>query len=160
MIREFRALGDPRGFETIAAILPDWSSRGPGQGIPGGRWSEAAQIRADRYYAAHLLGDLRDPSGVDILVPLLNAQDLSWIAPWSLGEIGDKRAVAPLLKQLDRDDPTARVLAISALERLTAREALSRLRELLADDRPANFGEEQTVAAAARHAIAVLSPER
>lgn len=153
-------LGDPRGFQTIAAILADQSTRGPGQGIAGGKWSDTAQIRADRYYAAHLLGDLKDPRGIDLLVPLLNAPDLSWIAPWSLGEIGDKRAVAPLIKQLERDDPTPRVLAILALERLNAREALPKLRELLSDDRRANFGQQQSVADAARHAIAVLSPER
>ena len=29
------------------------------------------QIRQDRYYAAHLLGDLKDPRGVPILVSLL-----------------------------------------------------------------------------------------
>jgi len=29
-------LGDPRGFETIAAILEDRASRSEGQGIPGG----------------------------------------------------------------------------------------------------------------------------
>jgi len=62
-------LGDPRGFETIAAILADRSLRSAGQGIPGGNWTVQAQIRADRYYAAHLLGDLKDPRGVDLLIP-------------------------------------------------------------------------------------------
>jgi HEAT repeat protein len=32
-------LGDPRGFETIAAILADRSPRSVGQGIPGGNWT-------------------------------------------------------------------------------------------------------------------------
>jgi hypothetical protein len=30
------------------------------------------QIRADSYYAAHLLGDLKDPRGVELLVCLLS----------------------------------------------------------------------------------------
>ena len=34
-------LGDPRGFETIAAILADRSARSAGQGIPGGKWTRA-----------------------------------------------------------------------------------------------------------------------
>lgn len=153
-------LGDSRGFETIAAILADHSTRDPGQGVATGNWTEAGQIRTDRYWAAHLLGDLKDPRGVDLLVPLLNAQDVSWIAPWSLGEIGDKRAVAPLIKELEKDDPTTRVLAIYALERLNAREALPHLRELQRDVRRANFGEQVTVAEAARHALTVLSATR
>jgi HEAT repeat protein len=153
-------LGDSRGFGTIAAILGDRSTRGPGQGIPGGNWSEGEQIRADRYYAAHLLGDLKDPRGVDLLISVLGDQDVSSIVPWSLAEIGDKRAVAPLIKELERDDPTTRVLAISAIERLNAREALPKLRELQTDNRRANFGEQVKVAEAARHAIVVLSPPR
>jgi hypothetical protein len=153
-------LGDPSGFETIAAILADRSAREPGQGIPGGNWTEAAQIRTDRYYAAHLLGDLKDPRGVDLLVPLLGDNDVSSIVPWSLAEIGESRAISPLISELDRNDPTTRVLAILALERLNAREALAKLRELQSDDRRANFGNQLTVAAAAKHALAVLSPAR
>jgi HEAT repeat protein len=150
-------LGDPRGFETIAAILADRSSRSVGQGIPNGKWTVEAQIRADRYYAAHLLGDLKDPRGVDVLIPLLNDKDVHYVVPWSLAEIGDRRAIKPLVAQTDRDDPSLRVLAIGALERLDAREALPRLRELLQDARRSNFGERTTVAQAAERAIAVLS---
>ena len=58
---------------------------------------------------------------------------------------------------MERDDPSVRVLAISALETLNAREALPRLRELLQDNRRSNLGERTTVAEAARHAIAIIS---
>jgi HEAT repeat protein len=150
-------LGDPRGFETIAAILADRSPRSVGQGIPGGNWTVQAQIRADRYYAAHLLGDLKDPRGVDLLIPLLNDKDVDYIVPWSLAEIGDRRAIAPLVAHTERDDPSLRVLAIGALERLNAREALPRLRQLLQDNRSSNFGDRTTVAQAAERAIAMLS---
>jgi HEAT repeat protein len=150
-------LGDPRGFETIAAILADRSPRSAGQGIPGGNWTVQAQIRADRYYAAHLLGDLKDPRGVDLLIPLLNDADVDYIVPWSLAEIGDRRGIGPLIGQTERDDPSLRVLAIGALERLKAREALPRLRQLLQDDRRSNFGDRTTVADTAKRAIAVLS---
>jgi hypothetical protein len=150
-------LGDPRGFGAIAEILGDRSVRSAGQGIPGGNWSVQAQIRADRYYAAHLLGDLKDPRGVELLIPLLNDEDVDDVVPWSLAEIGDRRAIGPLIGQLERDDPSLRVLAISALEKLNAREALPRLRELLQDIRKSNFGDGTTVAEAAKHAIAVVS---
>ena len=50
-----------------------------------------------------------------------------------------------------------RVLAISALEQLNAREALPRLRELVQDTRKSNIGDRTTVAEAAKRAIAVVS---
>jgi len=150
-------LGDPRGFETIAAILTDRSTRSTGQGIPAGNWTVQAQIRADRYYAAHLLGHLKDPRGVDLLIPLLNDEEVDYIVPWSLAEIGDRRGIGPLVAQTDRDDPSLRVLAIGALERLKARDALPRLRQLLGDNRRSSLGDRTTVADAAKRAIAVLS---
>lgn len=39
--------------------------------MPGRRFSEADQTRADRYYASHLLGELKDLRAVDRLTPLL-----------------------------------------------------------------------------------------
>ena len=56
-----------------------------------GRYKVALQIAADRYYAAHLLGDLRDPLAIPVLVPLLKDKEVNSIVPWALGEIGDKR---------------------------------------------------------------------
>ena len=141
-------------------ILNDRSDRPEGQGIAGassdGRYHVARQIAADRYYAAHLLGDLRDPRAVPVLVPLLKDGEVNSIVPWALGEIGDKRAIGPLLDALDDDSPTMRVLAIYALETLHAKEALPRLISLLNDDRKSNFGAAVSVADAARAAIAKL----
>ena len=153
-------LGDPRGFETIAAILADRSARSAGQGFATGNWTVQGQIRADRYYAAHLLGDLKDPRGIDLLISLLNDEDVVYIVPWSLAEIGDRRAIGPLIAHTSEDDPSARVLAIYALDELKAREALPRLKELLQDKRRSSFGERVTVAEAARRAIANISQVR
>ena len=153
-------LGDPRGFETIAEILADRSPRSPGQGVGVVKWNVQAQISTDRYYAAHLLGDLKDPRGVDVLISLLNDEDVEYIVPWALAEIGDRRAIAPLIDRLAHGDPSARVLAIFALETLNAREALPALRTLLQDNRRSNFGNQTTVAAAAKRAIAVISGVR
>ncbi len=156
----FGALGDPRGLQTIVDILTDRSDRPEGQGIPSassdGRYHVERQIRADRYYAAHLLGDLRDPRAVPILVTLLKDTEATSIVPWALGQIGDKSAIGPLLDALDEDSPTMRVLAIYALETLHAREALPRLMALLNDHRRANFGAQVSVADAAKAAIAKL----
>jgi HEAT repeat protein len=151
-------LGDPRGFDTLAAILADHSPRPePEGGDVMGRWSLERQVRSDRFYAAHLLGELKDPRGVDLLVPLLDDEDVGYKVPWSLAEIGDRRAIPPLIAHLDRDDPSVRVYTISALEQLTAHEALPKLRELLGDARTSRLGRPISVADAARHAMAGLA---
>jgi hypothetical protein len=156
----FASLGDPRGLQTIADILGDRSERPEGQGIPtvssDGRYRFERQVAADHYYAAHLLGDLRDPRGVALLVPLLDDSETKSIVPWSLGQIGDKRAIAPLIAALDNDDPSNRVLVIYALEALDAKEAVPRLMTLIDDDRKSRFGALVTVSEAAKAAIAKL----
>lgn len=156
----FASLGDDRGFEDIRAILTDRSYRPEAQGIPGvagdGRYHVEQQIRADRYYAAHLFGDLKDPRAVPILVPLLSDEEVNYIVPWSLGEIGDRRAVAPLIKTLADENPSMRVLAIYALEKIGAKDALPALYRLLNDNEKSNFADLVSVAQAAKSAITKL----
>jgi hypothetical protein len=156
----FAGLGDARGLQVIADILTDRSDRPEGQGIamgPGdGRYRVGPQIEADRYYAAHLLGDLRDPAAIPILIPLLQDKEVNHIVPWALGQIGDNRAVGPLLAALDDANPSIRVLAIYALETLNAKDALPRLTSLLDDHAKSGFGNQVSVADAARAAIAKL----
>ena len=156
----FASLGDPRGLETIADILTDRSERPEGQGIAvassDGRYHFERQVAADRYYAAHLLGDLRDPRGIGLLVPLLGDPETRSIVPWSLGQIGDKSAIPPLIAALDNDDPSNRVLVIYSLEALHATEAVPRLLTLVNDDRKSRFGALVTVSEAAKAAIAKL----
>ena len=153
-------LGDPRGFQVIADILDDRSDRPQGQGSArtsrDGRYQVARQIATDRYYAVHLLGQLRDPQAVPILASLLKDPEVNSTVPWALGQIGDPRAVGPLLDALGDDSPSMRVMAIYALEALNAKEALPRLAALLDDNRRSNFGAQVSVADAARAAIAKL----
>ena len=156
----FASFGDPRGLQTIADILADRSERPEGQGISGGpgdgRYRFERQVAADRYYAAHVLGGLRDPRGLALLVPLLDDPETQSIVPWSLGQIGDKRAIPPLIAALDSDDPSQRVLVIYALEALHAKEAVPRLLTLVNDHRKSRFGALVTVSEAAKAAIARL----
>jgi HEAT repeat protein len=156
----FARLGDSRGFDVIAAILGD---RSEGRAVwkissVGTPWMQG-QIVEDRYYAAHLLGDLKDPRAIPLLVPLLTQPGVQDIVPWSLGQIGDRSAIAPLIGSTTDPDPSMRVLAIYALVELTAAEALPRLRQLLGDDARSNFGKLESVAEAAQAAIAKLQPE-
>ena len=143
----FAGLGDDRGFEVINRILNDRSVRPPGQGASMIEGSEEdlrnpppqLQIAADRYYAAHLFGDLKDARAVPILVPLLKDKEVNSVVPWSLAQIGDKSAIPPLIETLDDESPDMRVLAIYALEQLDAKEALPKIRALLHDHETIHF---------------------
>jgi HEAT repeat protein len=152
----FAGLGNDRGFEVIKAILEDRSDRPRGV-IAAGNWSLAAQIRSDRYYAAHLFGDLKEARAVPILIPLLKDPEVNYIVPWSLGQIGDKSAIRPLIETLGDKSPDMRVLAIYALENLMAKEALPQLHGLLGDNEKIHFDGLGSVAEAARAAIEKLS---
>jgi len=156
----FARLGDPRGFDAIVAILGDRSEKRAVHQISSvGLPSIQGQIRADRYYAAHLLGDLKDPRAVPILVPLLTDPDVDYIVPWSLGQISDRSAIQPLIGSLSNSNPSMRVLAIYALVDLKATDALPRLRQLLDDDARSSYGKLESVAAAAQTAITKLQGE-
>jgi HEAT repeat protein len=96
----FASLGDARGFETLRLILTDRSYRPLGQGIPvvagnmsAPAWWLPSQIEADRYYAVHLLGQLKDPRAFEVLVPLLDDTTINYKVAWALGEIGDRLAI-------------------------------------------------------------------
>lgn len=151
----FAALGDDRGFEVIADILIDRSDRPKGQTV-GGNWSLSAQTRSDRYYAAHLFGDLKNPRAVPILIPLLQDPEVSWIVPWSLGEIGDKSAIPSLIQTLRDKSADMRVLSIYALEKLKAKEALPQIHLLVDDEEKIHFDGLGTVAEAAKKAVTDL----
>jgi HEAT repeat protein len=158
----FAGLGDRRGFEVISAIIHDLSDRPQGQGMSGvagnaagNGWGGLAQIRADRYYAIHLLGELRDPRAVPILVPLLQ-DELNYKVAWALGHIGDRRAIHPLIETLRHEEALVRISAIQALVVLRAKEAVPHLRGLLDDTRLPSAGDQVSVADTAKAAIAKL----
>jgi hypothetical protein len=92
----FARLGDTRGFQVLYSIIDDRSDRPLGQGLapmrilkntdPEGWWIPE-QVLADRYYAVHLLGVLRDPQAVDVLLRLAADEELGTKARWALVEI-------------------------------------------------------------------------
>jgi hypothetical protein len=121
----FASLGDDRGFQVIKAIL---ENREPKRAVfridDAGRPSPELQIREDRYYAAHLFGELKDVRAVSILVLLLRDEEVKEVVPWSLGQIGDKSAIPPLKEALGDNSLTMRASALRALEKLEAKEKL------------------------------------
>jgi hypothetical protein len=123
----FARLGDDRGFQIIKAILEDRSTKRAVFEIDSaGHPSPRQQIRADRYYAAHLFGDLRDVRAVPILIPLLKDEEVKLIVPWSLEEIGDTSAISALVEALGDNNLEMRAAALRSLEKLQAKEALLR----------------------------------
>ena len=154
----FAKLGDRRGLATIEGILTDYSAdrhvrwQG-GSLIFQGNGEEAmaeflrspaaldAQISQDRYYAVHLLGELRDPRAVDVLIPLLDRDEVNYKVAWALGEIGEMRAVPALIAALSNEDPLVRVTSIGALENLRAVRALPYLVSLFDDPAVPSAGE-------------------
>jgi len=121
----FASLGDDRGFQAIKAIL---ENRSPKRAVfridDAGRPNPELQIREDRYYAAHLFGNLKDVRAVPILVPLLRDEEVNEVVAWSLGQIGDKSAIPTLKEALGDDSLTMRASALRALEKLGAKEGL------------------------------------
>jgi HEAT repeat protein len=125
----FARLGDDRGFQVIKAILEDRSDKRSVYLIDDtGAPSPARQIAEDRYYAAHLFGDLKDPRAVPILVPLLKDEEVNLVVPWALGEIGDKSAIPALIEMLDDKRTEMRASALIALEKLDAKETIPKMR--------------------------------
>jgi HEAT repeat protein len=120
----FARLGDDRGFQVIKVILEDRSTiRAVFELDSAGQPSPRQQIRADRYYAAHLFGDLRDMRAVPILIPLLKDEEVKLIVPWSLEEIGDTSAISALIGALGDNSVEMRAAALRSLEKLQAKEA-------------------------------------
>jgi hypothetical protein len=121
----FASMGDDRGFQAIKAIL---ENRSPKRTVfridDAGRLNPELQIREDRYYAAHLFGDLKAVRAVPILVPLLRDEEVKEVVAWSLGQIGDKSAIPPLKEALEDDGLAMRASTLRALEKLEAKEGL------------------------------------
>lgn len=160
----FAAFGDTRGLDVLLGILNDQSNRPQGQAYPGFGcivvrigdkcpYHQQQQIESDRYYAASLLGTLKDPRAVPALISVLNAPSVNLDAIWSLAEIDDKRAVDPLISLLAKDDPTVQVTAIRALSRMDAKEAIPALYRLLNDKHRSHVGDLISVGAAAQEAL-------
>ncbi|MBS0613604.1 MAG: HEAT repeat domain-containing protein [Proteobacteria bacterium] len=114
------------------------------------------QITADRYYAVHLLGELRDARAVGALLPLLDDDQINYKVAWALGEIGDHRAIQGLIAALSNSDALVRVSAIEALEELRAGAALPFLVAMFDDKAVPRAGDRISVGVTARRAADMI----
>jgi len=55
--------------------------------------ADQRQITSDRYFAIHVLDELKDKRAVPILIPLLQDDQINYNAAWALGEIGDELTI-------------------------------------------------------------------
>jgi HEAT repeat protein len=63
-------------------------------------------------------------------VPLLKDAEVNLIVPWSLGEIGDKSAIPPLVEMLGDSRLEMRAAVLRALEKLEGKECRPPLRQI------------------------------
>jgi HEAT repeat protein len=90
--------------------------------------------------AASLLGDLKDPRGVEPLLAVLNdpryPRSTASRAADALGRLGDKRAFEPLVAMLKDKSPVCRHRAVAALRELGDPRAIELLTAALQDEAP------------------------
>ena len=102
-------------------------------------------ITADRYYAAHVLGQLGDKEAVLALIDATEDKSINYIAAISLGELNDPRAI-PALRRMAMNFPDERIWAGYGLAALGESDGFKILTEVTTDP----------VWTQRRHAVAAL----
>ncbi len=126
-------LGDERGLVAVLAELKDTSPRPTKRIRSDGTPDVAGQIRQDRYYAAHVLGETGDRRAVPALIEVLKDESINYQAAIILGKLGDRRAVRPLKQMLKIPDPSQRLWAAYGLARLGDPVGVATLVEFVKD---------------------------
>ena len=91
--------------------------------------------------------------------PLLGDPDVDYKAAWALGQIGDARAITPLIEALDHGNALMCVYAIHAREALDATDALPTLQGMLGVQALPSAGPRLPVGDTAKAAIRRLTRE-
>ena len=125
-------LGDKRGAAIILGEFNDKQTRPTEMRRSDNKPDPVSQIRQDRYYAALLLGRLKETSAVPDLIAALQDETVNYRAAISLGEIGDRRALHPLLI-MTRESTRNRLWAGYGLARLGEEAGFDILVETLSD---------------------------
>jgi len=141
--------GDPRAFEPIAKVaqqddppismLIALGKLNDPRGIA--ILHEALRVPRLHYQAAYALSLMRTPAVIDELIALLDDPQAGTAAR-ALGEIGDQRAVTPLIEHFLTVDNAARRDVAVALGRLRAPKAIPLLIGLLGDPKLGDPDEE------------------
>ena len=92
-----------------------------------------SRYQLDREKAADFLGEIGDPKAVPPLIGALGDPAISWIAAASLGKLRDARAVQPLIATLGSEEKWLRKNAATALGQIGDTSAVKPLINLLSD---------------------------
>jgi len=125
-------LGDNRGAAIILGEFHDKGARPTELRRSDNKPDPKSQIAQDRYYAALLLGRLRERSAVSALIDALKDETINDRAAISLGEIGDRSAV-PALLAMSHESPKSRLWAGYGLAQLGEQAGFDILVETLPD---------------------------
>jgi HEAT repeat protein len=120
-----RALVEPRHYDA------DWDNR-VRRAHPRDASALREILKSDhdqfRWVAASALGDMKDSKSVDDLIWLLQGDpsfQVRYTAARALAEIGDERAIVPLLAAMSDPDTVVRNIAVESLGTMKATQAIS-----------------------------------
>ncbi len=106
---EWEQIGTP-AVEALIALLGDKDARKSAEeaarqiGHPASKLLDAVLMCEDFRYAAGALGQIGDKRAVEPLIAALENEDIRSYAAKALGQIGDNRAVEPLIATLKSED--------------------------------------------------------
>ncbi len=126
-------LGDQRGLAVIINELQDKKPRPTDLTRSDGKPYPEGQIKADRYYAASLLGQLGNKKAVPALIQATKDETINYRAAISLGEIGDKSAI-PALREMAKHFPAEKLWAGYGLAALGEQEGFDILTNVILSD--------------------------
>ena len=126
-------LGDERGLAIIIGELQDKMPRPTDLKRSDGKPYPEGQIREDRYYAALLLGQLRNKEAVPALIQATKDATINYQAAISLGQIGDRGAI-PALRKMAKDSPDERLWAGYGLAALGEPDGFDMLTKVIISD--------------------------
>ena len=126
-------LGDKRGLAVIINELQDKKPRPTDLTRSDGKPYPEGQIKADRYYAAWLLGHLENKEAVPALIQATKDETINYRAAISLGEIGDKSAI-PALREMAKHFPDEKLWAGYGLAALGEQEGFDILTNVILSD--------------------------
>jgi HEAT repeat protein len=126
-------LSDERGLKAILRELGDTGPRPTNLIRSDGKSNPEGQIREDRYYAALLLGEIREKGAVPALIEATADSTINDQAAISLGQIGDRRAI-PALRKMVEAFPDQKLWAGYGLAALGEAEGFDLLTEAALSD--------------------------
>lgn len=110
----FNRVSDPSAVEPLIGLLndKDW-------------WVREKAVGA--------LGRLKDPRAIQPLTKLVDDNEIKWVIPGALGEIGGKEVIGSIVEFLGDQQKRVRIEAIRALSKIKYKEVVPEIKHALED---------------------------